>query len=93
MRGKIGSTRISQVAIPQGPNIISGSTNYDPGESGLAASLRRQSLTAALGASRAETKLQEGWVWKPGESRRKEIVESFRHVGMSASCLSECLEL
>lgn len=37
LRGKIGSIRISQFAIPEGPNIVSSSTNYDPGESGLAA--------------------------------------------------------
>lgn len=37
LRGKIGSIGISQVAIPQGPNIVSSSTNYDPEESGLAA--------------------------------------------------------
>lgn len=37
LRGKIGSIRISQIVIPKGPNIVSSSTNYNPGESGLAA--------------------------------------------------------
>ena len=37
LRGEIGRIGTFQAAVPQGPNIVSSSTNYDPRVSGLAA--------------------------------------------------------
>lgn len=73
LRGKIGSIRISLVAVAQGPNIISSSADHDPGESGPAARAARQSLRAALGAGGADTELRgalgsEAWGPRRGET-------------------------
>lgn len=54
LTGKIGSIRISQIVIPQGPNIVSSSTNYNPGESGLAAYSARVVLESGLGSQQGK---------------------------------------